>query len=85
MLDLRLAQRLFQRRVSRDHQPVLVRKALALNLGIFDHHERHWLAPQFPRHAAAHASHAADDEVALETSDFALHAPPSEETLQLEF
>jgi hypothetical protein len=35
--------------------------------------------------AASHASQAADDVVAVEPADFALHAPSSEEALQLEF
>ncbi len=84
-LDLRLAQGLLKSRVSRNGQPILMGKALALRIGIIDEYEWHRLARQFPRHATAYASHAADDEVALETFDLALHAPPSKEALQFEF
>src|SRR5579862_871063 len=84
-VNLRLTQGLLQRRVSRHYQPIFGSIALPLALGVVDDHKRNRLAGQLPSDAATHASHAADDEVAVETSDFALHAPPSEESLQLEF
>src|SRR5947209_11999817 len=84
-LDLCLSQGVLQRGVSGQHQPVLGSKALSLPFCTLDDDEWHGLARQFASHAAADTSHTADDEVAVETSDFALHATPSEEALQLEF
>src|ERR1035438_3574039 len=83
-LDLRLAQSLLLRSVAGDDQPVLRGEALALGFGALQHHKRHRLAPQLPRHTASYAPHAADNVVPVEPPDFALHAPPSEEALQLE-
>jgi hypothetical protein len=72
-VDLRLAQGRLLGRVSSDDQPVFRGEALALGFGVLQDHKRHRFTPQLPRHAASHATHAADDVVAVETSDFALH------------
>src|SRR5207302_712772 len=83
--DLRLAQSLFLGSVSGQHQPVLRKELLPFAFCVLDDHKWDRLAREFPGHTAADAAHTADDEVALEASDLALHAPPSKKALQLEF
>src|SRR5215471_18152331 len=84
-IDLCRAQSLFLGRISVQQQPVLRAKALPLGLRILDDHEWHRLARQYPGDASANPAQAANDEVAVESCDLALHATASKETLQLEF
>src|SRR5271165_4991271 len=84
-LDLSLAQGLLLSSVAGYNQPVLGHVALNLAFGVIDHDKRNGLPRQFPRHAAPYPANAADNVVAFETTDLAIHAPPSKEALQFKF
>src|ERR1039458_2683805 len=84
-LDLSFAQSLLLCGIASYDKPLLAAVALQLGFGILDYDERCRLARQLSRYAAAHSSHATDYVVAVETSNIALHAPPSKKALQLEF
>src|SRR5207302_4187050 len=84
-LDLRLAESVFLSRVADDDQPILGGVELGFGLALFNDDERHRPAGQLAGSAASDASGAADDVVIGEPADFALHSPPAEESLQLEF
>ena len=85
VFDAHLFQNVLMGSVAHLGEPALIAIAQEFGFVRINHDEGHRLACQFTRNAAAHAPRTANDVVTRQTVDIALHAPPAEDRLQLEF
>ena len=84
-IDVEFAQHMRLRGIANQGEPSFVGIARQFGFVAVDNDKRQRFVRQFAGYAAADASSAADDEVVRQSADLAVHAPPAEYRLQLEF